>query len=142
MHQLASVSLLTLALAAASAAYPQPGPGPGNGPGFGPGAGPCVAASGVGAAGADCPRGMRRGGGMMGGPGARWGRDYTFGWALMSREEQQQHRDKMLSFGNYDECKAYLEQHHALMADRAKAQGRPMPAQPRREACATLAPRK
>lgn len=134
MQKLASFSLLALALSVTTAAYPQPGPASADRP--------CAVASGVGGPAAGCPGGgMRRGGGMMG-PGARWGRDYTFGWAMMSREEQQQHREKMLAFKDYDECKAYMEQHHALMAERAKERGRPMPAQPRRDACATLAPKK
>ncbi len=98
--------------------------------------GPTAAASGPTA---DCPAG--RGGMRSGmGPGARWGRDYTPGWSLMSTEERQQHRDKMGSFTSYDDCKAYMDQHHQQMSARAKEQGRIMPAQPRRDACASLQP--
>lgn len=113
----------------AGLALAQPGPGGRN-------CGPNAAASGPNV---DCPAGpggMRRG---MG-PGARSGKDYTPGWGMMSAEEQQQHRDKMASFKSYEECKAYIDQHHQQMSARAKEQGRNMPAQPRRDACASLKP--
>lgn len=57
---------------------------------------------------------------------------------MMTNQERQAHRDRMTAFKTYDECKAYVEQHHADMAARAKERGRPMPAQPRRAACAPL----
>ena len=116
-------------IVSSSAVMAQPGPGAGR---------PCAAASaasGPGAANCMGPReGMR--GGM--GPRARWGRDFTPGWGMMSREEQQQHRDKMLSFSDYEQCRIYMEQHHGQMADRAKERGRTMPDKPRRDACAGL----
>lgn len=39
---------------------------------------------------------------------------------------------------SYDECKAYMDQHHRQMVERAKEKGRTVPAQPRRDACAGL----
>jgi hypothetical protein len=100
---------------------------------------PCVAASGASDPGADCmgPRGGMRGG--MG-PRARYGSDFTPGWGMMSREERQQHRDKMLSFSDYEQCKVYAEQHHGQMTERAKERGRTAPAQSRRDPCAALKP--
>ena len=98
-----------------SLAFAQPGPGAGR-------CGPGASASGPTA---DCPagRGMRS--------GARSGKDYTPGWGMMSRAEQQEHREKMRSFKNYDECKAYTDQHHGQMEARAREEGLALPAQPR-----------
>lgn len=142
MRILAPLATLAAGLIVSSTALAQPGPGPGAGPGGSPGPGPagrpCVAASGAsGPAAADCagPRpGMR--GGM--GPRARYGRDHTPGWGLMSPEEQRQHRDKMLSFTDHEQCRVYMEQHHGQMAERAKERGRTVPAQPRRDPCSPL----
>jgi hypothetical protein len=95
--------------------------------------GPAAAAS---AAAADCPRGMhgRRGAHQM----MRGGPHNTPGWPMMSAPERQAHHDKLRSMKTYDECKAYMEQHHAQMLERAKTAGRAAPAQPRRDACAAL----
>jgi len=131
MMKFSSLTLLTAGLmVSAGAALAQAGPGA-------RGCGPGAAASG---STADCP--MMEQGGMRGGmgPGTRWGKDYTPGWGMMSRDEQKQHRDKMSSFKDYDECKAYMSQQHELMSARAKEQGRNVPAQPRRDACAGLKP--
>lgn len=130
MRNVTSLAVLAAGLIASSLAFAQPGPAASR---------PCAAAPGASGPAADCvgPRGGMRGG--MG-PHARYGRDFTPGWGMMSREEQQQHRDKMLSFKDYDECKAYVEQHHTQMADRAKERGRTTPATPRRDVCAALKP--
>lgn len=45
----------------------------------------------------------------------------------------------MRSLKTYDECKAYLEEHHQKMAERAKEQGKP-DLLPRRDACERLKP--
>ncbi|MEW6707074.1 MAG: hypothetical protein AB1430_19680 [Pseudomonadota bacterium] len=127
-----SIRLLLAAtlMAATGLAVAQPGRGPGGGPGMGP----CAAATGAsGVAAAGCPGG---GPGMMG--GGRWGRDYTPGWAMMSAEERNAHRQQMGAFKSYEECKAYMDQHHDDMAARAKERGIAMPAKPRRDACAGL----
>ena len=83
------------------------------------------------------PRMGMGGMGMHG--GARWGRADTPGWSMMTPAEREQHRQHMQSMHSYDECKAYMTEHHALMAERAKARGRTLPA-PRRDACAGLKP--
>jgi hypothetical protein len=46
----------------------------------------------------------------------------------------------MSAMTNYDDCKAYRDEHHRQMAERAKAQGLTAPAQPRHDACAGLKP--
>lgn len=106
-------------------------PGGGRGPGAGPGpmgAGPVASAPGMGP-------GMGPGGGRG---GARWGADHTPGWALMTQQERDAHRDRMRSMKTYDECKTYQEQHHAQMAARAQERGgKPLP-QPRQDACSGL----
>jgi hypothetical protein len=43
------------------------------------------------------------------------------GWSMMSRAERREHHRKMAGMKSMDECKAYMEQHHATMAERAKA---------------------
>lgn len=77
------------------------------------------------------------GGGM--GPGKGGGRfaidnDNTVGWALMTQEERNAHRQKMWSFKSYDECKAYQLEHHQAMEAKAKAQGKTI-VPPRFNAC-------
>jgi hypothetical protein len=118
-HITASLLIATLMMANGFA-FAQQGPMAGN-------CGPGAAASG---SAANCPPG----GGM--GPGARWGAKDTPGWSMMSRAERNEHRDKLRSFKSYDECKAYVDKHHELMAARAKEKGRAAPAQPRRDVCA------
>lgn len=108
--------------AGASAAAPGPGMGMGAGMGKGPGQG-----GGPGAG----MRGQRAG-------AARWGADYTPGWALMSTEERTAHRTAMQQTKSYDECKALQEQHREQMATRAQEKGVKIPAAPRRDACAGL----
>lgn len=72
-----------------------------------------------------------------GGPGrgAGIGRADTPGWALMTPEERNEHRAKMLGFTRYDDCAAYLAQHHQLMLERAKEKGVTLPAMPRQTFC-------
>ena len=74
-------------------------------------------------------------GGHRAGP---WGADTTPGWALMNDEERKQHQERMRAMKTYDECRSYMDQHHAQMTARAAERGGHMPAQPRRDACAGL----
>lgn len=92
--------------------FAQPGPGMGQGMGGG------------------------MGGGMGPGMGGRFaiGNDNTFGWALMSQEERAAHQQKMWSFRNFDECKAYQMEHHQTMAARAQEAGKTLPP-PHTNAC-------
>jgi hypothetical protein len=76
--------------------------------------------------------------GGKGHAGMRVGPHNTSGWAHMTKQERMEHQGKMRSMQNHGECTAYVEQHHAMMADRAKDKGRSMPGKPRRDACAAL----
>ena len=76
--------------------------------------------------------------GRMGGPGARWGSDYTPGWALMTQAERNEHQERLRAMKTYEECKAYMDQHREQMAARAKERGGKLLAQPRRDPCAGL----
>lgn len=120
-HSATLLLLPATLLLAAGLATAQPGPGP-------RGAGPA-------ASGASAPR-MGMGMGMMG--RGRLGPDNTAGWAMMTPAERDAHRERMASFKNESDCRAYLDEHHKTMADRAKERGRTMPAKPRRDACAGL----
>ncbi|MBT9505591.1 MAG: hypothetical protein IV109_03265 [Rhodoferax sp.] len=71
---------------------------------------------------------------------AWWGKDVTPGWAMMSWAERNEHRKKMRAMKSYEECKSYLDQHHELMAARAKDKGNASLMQPRRDACERLKP--
>ncbi len=71
---------------------------------------------------------------------AWWGSKVTPGWSMMTWSERNQHREKMWSFKTYDDCKAYLDQHHAAMQARAQEKGQAPLAQPPRDACARLKP--
>lgn len=102
--------------------------------GKGPGPGPQAAS----APGMGMGMGMGPGAGGGRGPGARWGTDSTPGWALMTEQERNEHRQRMGAMKTYDECKAYQTQQHELMAARAKERGGKVLAQPRRDACAGL----
>ena len=73
-------------------------------------------------------------------PGRKWqswqfGANNTSGWVLMSPEERVEHRNKMMSFQTYDECRIYVEGHHKMMEARAKEQGKTVPATPRSNLC-------
>lgn len=111
----ATVAFAQTPAPAGAASAPVPGAGPGMGPGMGGGMGP---------------------GGGRG--AARWGQGVTPGWALMTPEERMAHQTKMRSMTTRGECSAYIEQHHADMAARAKERGVAVPAVPRRDPCAGL----
>lgn len=65
-------------------------------------------------------------GGMGGmGPGAGWraSQGNTAGFALMTQEERVEHQNRMRSMQTYDQCAAYVGEHHAQMAARAEGKG-------------------
>lgn len=114
------------ALAATTNAQAQgPGPGPGMGPGSGMGPG----------AAASAPRGPGAGPRR----GAPAGADYTPGWSLMTQKERDEHRARMRTVQTQADCRAAIDQHRQLMAERAKERGL-APRGPRRDPCAGLAP--
>ena len=57
---------------------------------------------------------------------------------MMSPQERQEHQARMSSMKSYDECKAYRDEHHRQMVERAKSKGGNPPAQPKRDACGAL----
>jgi hypothetical protein len=70
-----------------------------------------------------------------GGPGRfAFDKSNVPGWTLMTPDERTEHQNKMHSFKTYDECKAYQQEHHALMQQRAKEKGVTLPT-PRANAC-------
>jgi len=49
--------------------------------------------------------------------------DNTRGWMLMTPQERIDHQARVRGFTDYDACKAYRKQHHALMEHRARERG-------------------
>jgi hypothetical protein len=78
------------------------------------------------------------GSGGKGHAGMRMGPNNTTGWTHMTKQERMEHQEKMRSMQSHDECTAYVEQHHAMMVERAKEKGRSMPAKPRQDPCAAM----
>ena len=78
--------------------------------------------------------------GAQTGQGPGTGPGNTPGWSLMTPAERTEHQEKMLSFTSYSECIAYVQEHHKLMEERAKAQGTTIPAVPRSNMCERLKP--
>lgn len=71
------------------------------------------------------------------GPGGGWqfGPDNTRGWSLMTPEERNEHRQKMLAATTVEECQAALEEHRKLIEERAKERGVAAPRGPRADMC-------
>jgi hypothetical protein len=72
------------------------------------------------------------------GPGMPMNRDNTPGWSMMTPQERDAHQRKMMAMTDAAQCRAYMSEHHAQMAARAKQLGQPMPAQPLHDPCASL----
>lgn len=53
----------------------------------------------------------------------RFGPRNTAGWSMMTPEERRAHHDRMMGFQSPDECRAYMDEHRKLMAERAKERG-------------------
>lgn len=45
------------------------------------------------------------------------------GWRYLTPPERVQHQRRLRGFSTLHECKAYLEQHHRMLAERARARG-------------------
>lgn len=101
---------------------PAPGMGRGMGPGAGMGPRHCMQAD---PAQPNC--------------GWQMTRRNSPGYALMTPEERATHQSRLRSFQSREECLAYLQDHHAQMGERAKAQGKTLPA-PRMRLCDRLPP--
>jgi hypothetical protein len=50
-------------------------------------------------------------------------KNHTPGWSLMTPEERKEHREKMLSLTNYEECRVFLAEHYSKMGERADQKG-------------------
>ncbi len=71
--------------------------------------------------------------------GWRMNRRNSPGYGLMSPDERAAHQSRLRSMQSREECLAYLQDHHARMGERAKAQGKTLPA-PRMRLCDRLPP--
>jgi hypothetical protein len=71
-------------------------------------------------------------------PGATWGKRYTAGWDMMTRQERKDLGTKLRAVKSYDECKTVTDQARQQMAERAKSKGMAEPAQPKRDGCAAF----
>ncbi|MDD3327197.1 MAG: hypothetical protein PHW25_08960 [Zoogloea sp.] len=103
-------------------ARPAPGMGRGMGPGAGMGPRHCMQAD---PARPNC--------------GWRMNRRNSPGYGLMSPDERAAHQSRLRGMQSREECLAYLQDHHAQMGERAKAQGKTLPA-PRMRLCDRLPP--
>lgn len=65
----------------------------------------------------------------------RSGPGYTNGWYLMTPQERQDYRAAMSAMPNVYACRAYVEQHHRLMVERAKATDSGIPPPARLDVC-------
>lgn len=72
------------------------------------------------------------------GMGWRMHRNNTPGWAMMTRQERDEHHRTMMDMKDHGACQTYMQEHHAKMVDRAKERGRTMPAMPPQDGCARL----
>ena len=131
LKNLTLIALFGAVLAAPAMA--QQGQGMGQGMGQGPGMQNSAPGQGMGP-------GMGFGGGR-GGKGNRGGRqgmrfnqNTTPGWALMTQQEQTDHRIKMRATKTFDECTALQTEHRSVMENRAKGKGVQLRA-PRRNVC-------
>lgn len=78
--------------------------------------------------------------GMGKGHGGMAGADYTHGWSMMTPQERSEHQARMQGMNTAAECRAYRDEHHQQMAERAKKQGgQPLP-KPRHDACTGMKP--
>ena len=57
-------------------------------------------------------------------------REQVYGWELRSEQERWEHQNKLRSLMTEQEREAYRQEHHQRMQDRAKAQGKLVPAMP------------
>ncbi len=67
--------------------------------------------------------------------------DNTRGWQFMTSAERVEHQARVRGFKTLAECRAYQEEHHRLMAQRATEKGMPLPSGGR-DICEHLIPPK
>lgn len=61
----------------------------------------------------------------------------TRGWQLMTPAERIEHQARVRGFSRYEDCLAYRDSHHHQLEERARAQGKQLPAD-RRDICGHL----
>lgn len=78
--------------------------------------------------------------GGMRGPMHGWHGNHnnTPGWSMMTAEERSSFQRSMREAQTPEACHSLMEQHHAEMLERAKAQGKSLPAKPPATNCAPL----
>lgn len=113
--QLIAASLAVFVLSTACGQQQPPAPGAGPGYGMGPG-------------------------GMGPGRGPWYGSDYTPGWSMMTPQERDEHRRRMLAARTPEECRQIRDEQVQRMTDRARAQGATTLPMPMRDACAGMQP--
>ena len=69
--------------------------------------------------------------------GMRMGPNNSSGWSMMTPQEREQHQAKVAGLKSVDECNAYMTEHRAKMAERAKERGVKLP-EPRDSMCAPM----
>ena len=71
-------------------------------------------------------------------PEANWGKRFTPGWDMMSKEERKAITAKLRKATTYNDCKAVVDEAAQKAAERAKAKGMAEPAKLKRDGCAAL----
>jgi hypothetical protein len=71
-------------------------------------------------------------------PEANWGKRFTPGWDMMTKEERKALTAKLRKVTTYNDCKAAVDEAAQKAAERAKAKGMAEPAKPKRDGCAAL----
>lgn len=69
----------------------------------------------------------------------RSGPGYTNGWDLMSDDERHDYKERMMAMTNVYECRAFVDDHHRKMVERAKEDNADIPPPPRYDVCDGLA---
>ena len=69
---------------------------------------------------------------------ANWGKRFTPGWDMMTKEERKEVTAKLRKVTTYNDCKAVVDEAAQKIAERAKAKGMAEPAKPKRDGCAAL----
>lgn len=65
----------------------------------------------------------------------RAGPGYTNGWSLMTPEERHAYQVKIEAMPSIYACRAFVEQHHREMVERAKENDAGLPPPPRMDVC-------
>ena len=75
-------------------------------------------------------------------PMAKYGRAYTPGWDLLTKDEQKKLGALVRKLRRFDECQALMAEVKQRTDERAKSKGAAAPAAPKRDACGELEPKR